>query len=287
MLIAVVTGATGLLDADAVTRTGLLLTAALGAAATLTARVRPAAAASEDGAEEVEEEEPQPTRINDPHTSAIGTGYRPNLTRVLRTEPSVRRSGGLGGPNTEQSITVRSRPGWIRSGRPGLSAAGRAVRNRADRPTLIQVGQAAEVVERSAVPSKKEMPSTLERSAKKAQETWTKTHDAAVAEYGEGERAHRTAFSALKHSFEKVGDHWEPKEDGHKGPSDEQAARTGAAARRGGPTAGGVDTNATKKHLLKLARELDVPGRSRMTKDELVAALQQANDRATAQARKD
>lgn len=136
------------------------------------------------------------------------------------------------------------------------------------------------------MPAKEELPSTLQRSPKKAQETWSKTHDSAVDEYGEGERAHRTAFSALKHSFEKVGDHWEPKEGGRKGPSDQQAAKRGAAARRGGPTAGGVDANATKKHLLELARELNVPGRSRMTKDELVSALQKANNRATARARK-
>ena len=62
------------------------------------------------------------------------------------------------------------------------------------------------------MPSKKEMPSTLARSPEKAQRTWVETHDSAVAEYGEGERAHRTAFAALKHPFEKVGDHWEAKE---------------------------------------------------------------------------
>ena len=123
------------------------------------------------------------------------------------------------------------------------------------------------------MPAKKDMPSTLQRSPKKAQETWSKTHDSAVEEYGEGERAHRTAFSALKHSFEKVGDHWEPKEDGKKGPSDKQAAKRGAAARKGGPTAGGVDANASKKHLMELAQKLDVRGRSKMTKDELVDAL--------------
>jgi len=66
------------------------------------------------------------------------------------------------------------------------------------------------------MPAKEELPSTLRRSPEKAQETWAKTHDSAVQTYGEGERAHRTAFSALKHSYEKVGDHWEPKE--RKGP---------------------------------------------------------------------
>ena len=133
------------------------------------------------------------------------------------------------------------------------------------------------------MPGKQELPSTLERSPRKAQRTWIEAHDAAVKEYGEGERAHRTAFSALKHGFEKVGDHWEPKE--HKGPSDAQAQKRGAPARRGGPTAGGVDANASKAHLMDVAKRLEISGRSRMTKDELVTAIEKANDRETAAAR--
>jgi cation transport regulator ChaB len=134
------------------------------------------------------------------------------------------------------------------------------------------------------MPAREELPSTLRRSPKKAQETWIKTHDAAVEQYGEGERAHRTAFSALKHSFEKVGDHWEPKQ--RKGPSDAQAAKSGASARRSRTeTAGGVDANASKKHLYELAKRLDVPGRSTMTKDELVQAIERANNRESARAR--
>jgi len=131
------------------------------------------------------------------------------------------------------------------------------------------------------MPARKEMPSTLQRSPQKAQETWAKAHDAAAEQYGEGERAHRTAFAALKHSFEKVGDHWEPK--GRKGPSDAQAARTRPRAQ--GRTAGGVDANASKAHLMELAKRLDVPGRSRMTKPELVNAIQKANERSSRKAR--
>jgi len=127
------------------------------------------------------------------------------------------------------------------------------------------------------------MPSTVARSAKKARDTWGAAHDSAVEQYGEGERAHRTAFSALKHTHEKVGDHWEKKD--HKGPSDAQASKRGAAARRGGPTAGGVDANATKSHLMELAKRLDIRGRSRMSKVELVDAIRKANDRATARSR--
>jgi cation transport regulator ChaB len=127
------------------------------------------------------------------------------------------------------------------------------------------------------MPARDDMPSTVERSSKHAQEVWAKTHDSAVETYGEGERAHRTAFSALKHQFEKVGDHWEPKQQ--KGPSD-QGASDGS-----GRTAGGVDANASKQHLYDLAKRLDVPGRSTMSKDELVEAIQRANDRETRRAR--
>ena len=129
-----------------------------------------------------------------------------------------------------------------------------------------------------------EIPSTLQRSDEKAQRTFAKAHDSAVESYGDEQRANRTAWAAVKHTHEKVGDHWEPKD--HKGPSDAQAARSGAPARAGRPTAGGVDANATKAHLMDLAKRLDVPGRSSMTKDELVDAIQQANDRATAEARR-
>jgi hypothetical protein len=131
------------------------------------------------------------------------------------------------------------------------------------------------------MPGEEVMPSTLRRSPKKARRTWVKAHDSAVETYGEGRRAHQTAFAALKHSFEKVGDHWEPKQN--RGPSDEQAAR-GAGDRRTG-TAGGVDAAASKQHLYDLAKRLDIPGRSSMSKQELVDALQQANQKKTAKAR--
>ncbi|HWG98967.1 MAG TPA: ChaB family protein [Pilimelia sp.] len=131
------------------------------------------------------------------------------------------------------------------------------------------------------MPAREDMPSTLRRSPRKAQETFVKAHDSAVETYGEGERAHRTAFAAVKHSFEKVGDHWEPK--GRRGPSDAKAAGGRGSA---GETAGGVDAAATKKHLMEVARRLEIHGRSRMNKPDLVEAIQKANDRRTRQARK-
>ncbi|GGR13242.1 hypothetical protein GCM10010168_33780 [Actinoplanes ianthinogenes] len=130
------------------------------------------------------------------------------------------------------------------------------------------------------MPARDDMPSTLKRSPKKAQDTYVAAHDSAVEQYGEGERAHRTAFSAVKHSFEKVGDHWEPK--AKKGPSDAKAAGGRDTKAK---TAGGVDANASKKHLLDLAKRLDITGRSTMTKGELVDAIQKANSRDTRKAR--
>ncbi|HEX2884001.1 MAG TPA: ChaB family protein [Candidatus Limnocylindria bacterium] len=123
------------------------------------------------------------------------------------------------------------------------------------------------------MPGREELPDTLKRSSKKAQKTWIETHDSAVESYGEGERAHRTAFASLKHSFEKVGDHWEAKDE--KGPSDPQAAKSGAEARRGaGETFGGVDViGNTKEELYERARKLDVQGRSDMSKEELARAI--------------
>lgn len=132
------------------------------------------------------------------------------------------------------------------------------------------------------MPGRRELPSTIERSPKKAQRTWIKAHDSAVETYGEGRRAHQTAFAALKHSFEKVGDHWEPKE--RKGPSDEQARR--GAGQPTARTQGGINANASKQHLYEQARELDISGRSSMNKQELVDALRKASGRRTAKARK-
>ena len=130
------------------------------------------------------------------------------------------------------------------------------------------------------MPARKDMPSTIRRSSKKAQETWAKTHGAAVEQYGEGERSHRTAFASLKHSFEKVGDHWEPKEK--RGPSDPQAAKT--RPRNSGETAEGVDANASKAHLYEIATRLGINGRSKMSKSELVDAIMKANRSASRRA---
>jgi len=118
-----------------------------------------------------------------------------------------------------------------------------------------------------------ELPATLKRSPAKAQRQFAKTHDAAAEQYGEGERAHRTAYASLKHNFEKVGDHWEPKDE--PGPSDPRSKKTTAQKRRGeGETFGGVDVEGnTKAELYDRAKRLGVDGRSRMSKTELARAI--------------
>jgi cation transport regulator ChaB len=118
-----------------------------------------------------------------------------------------------------------------------------------------------------------ELPDTLKRSGSKAQRTFAKAHDAAVEQYGEGERAHRTAMAALKHTHEKRGDRWVPKEE--YGPSDPRSKKTTAQKRRGeGETFGGVDVEQnTKQELYERARRLGVDGRSSMSKHELARAI--------------
>jgi hypothetical protein len=128
-----------------------------------------------------------------------------------------------------------------------------------------------------------DVPSTIARSDDKAVRTYKETLESAEETYGDGERAHRTAFAALKHTHEKVGDHWEPKD--HKGPSDQQAAKGGAAARKGeNETAGGVDANATKAHLEEVAKKVGVDHPEKLKKADLVDEIQKGNDRASAKA---
>lgn len=123
--------------------------------------------------------------------------------------------------------------------------------------------------------NKEELPGTLQRSPAKARRTYAETLEHAHEEYDSEQRAHRTAYASLKHSFEKVGDHWEPKD--HKGPSDERAKQFGPDA--SGRTAGGVDVEGhTKKELYDRAKKLGVDGRSNMSKTELAQAIARKQD---------
>ena len=126
---------------------------------------------------------------------------------------------------------------------------------------------------KSGEPKPSELPDTLKRSPKKAQRQFAKTHDSAAEQYGEGERAYRTAYASLKHSFEKVGDHWEPKDE--PGPSDPRSKESTAEKRQGkGETFGGVDYEGhTKQELYERAKGLGIAGRSRRSKKELARAI--------------
>lgn len=126
-------------------------------------------------------------------------------------------------------------------------------------------------VTNSGEPVKEELPATIRRSPKKAQETFAKAHDSAARQYGEGERAHRVAYSALKRKWERKGDRWVEKD--HTGPSDPRAASPRARQNRG-KTYGGVDFYGnTKRELLQRAADLGVHGRSTMSKEELAEAI--------------
>lgn len=118
-----------------------------------------------------------------------------------------------------------------------------------------------------------DLPSTLERSPAKAQRTYAETLKHAEAEYGPGERASRTAYAALKHSFEKVGDRWEAKD--RPGPSDPRSTKTTQEKRAGkGETFGGVDElGHTRQELYERAKQLGVRGRASMDKQELARAI--------------
>ncbi|HJP89644.1 MAG TPA: ChaB family protein [Candidatus Limnocylindrales bacterium] len=128
------------------------------------------------------------------------------------------------------------------------------------------------------MPGKVNLPGTLKRSPAKAQRTYTETLESAEEQYGDGERAHRTAIASLKHGFEKVGDHWEPKKE--KGPSDPRAAKGGNPYRRNaGESFGGVDFyGSTVDELRARAKGLGISGRWKMDKKELARAIDRKQD---------
>ena len=129
---------------------------------------------------------------------------------------------------------------------------------------------------KSGEPVNQELPGTIRRSPKKAQDTFAKAHDSAAEQYGDEERANRAAYAAMKHSFERKDDRWEPK--GRKGPSDPRAKNPRARENRG-KTFGGVDVEGSSKdELMHRAAGLGIRGRSKMSKEELAAAIARKQD---------
>jgi cation transport regulator ChaB len=116
---------------------------------------------------------------------------------------------------------------------------------------------------------KVEVPRTLKRSAKKVQRTYAETLDSAEDQYGDEERAHRTAWASVKNVAAKKGDHWELKDE--TGPSDPRSKKSTKEKRAGkGETFGGVDVEGnTRAELAERAKAAGIRGYSRMTKAEL------------------
>jgi cation transport regulator ChaB len=121
---------------------------------------------------------------------------------------------------------------------------------------------------------REDLPSTLRRSPAKVQRTYEKTLDSAHEEYGDEQRAHRTAWGAVKNVAEKKGDHWERKDS--TGPSDPHSKEPQGRKQRGeGESFGGVDVEGnTRADLAERAKKAGVTGYSTMTKAELGHALQ-------------
>ena len=121
---------------------------------------------------------------------------------------------------------------------------------------------------------KEDLPGTITRSSKKVRDTYAATLDSAHEQYPDDEeRAHRAAWASVKHVAEKVGDHWEEKDE--YGPSDPQSKQHGRQAlEHPKETFAGVDVEGnTKAELYERAKALDIEGRSSMTKAELARAI--------------
>ena len=100
----------------------------------------------------------------------------------------------------------------------------------------------------------------------------------AEAQHGDGEAAHRICAGVA----EALGCEGAVIIGSRSRVTDRGATRAKPVLKPAGrptKTAGGVDAYATKAHLLDVARRLDVTGRSRLTKAELVTTIDKADQR--------
>ncbi|WP_323127523.1 ChaB family protein [Brevibacterium limosum] len=200
-----------------------------------------------------------------------------DLSIPLNRFPTLPRSGFVFHTGTHRSGQLRRRrPDASDPSRAGLSAPPTQLTETSNRPR--RSCSTMPKTTKTGKPKESELPSTLEKSSKKAQRTFAKAYDSAIDQYGDEKRAHQVAYDALKHSYEKVGDKWEEKDS--SGPSDAQSSGGKNTDRK---TAGGVDAKASKEHLYEQAKRLKISGRSSMTKKELVDALEKESKRKTKQ----
>ncbi|MBM9468357.1 ChaB family protein [Nakamurella leprariae] len=122
--------------------------------------------------------------------------------------------------------------------------------------------------------NEEELPGTLERSPKKVQHAYEETLDSAHEQYDSEQQAHRVAWGSVKNIAEKVGDHWELKDE--TGPSDSRSKQPQHKKIKGeGETYGGIDVEGnTRDELVERAKKAGVKGYSSMNKHELGKALQ-------------
>lgn len=92
-----------------------------------------------------------------------------------------------------------------------------------------------------------ELPGTLQRSCREAQETFRRALDEAVRTHGAGDQAHRVAYLALKQDFEKRDDHWiakdNPADRGGAGGRESRSACCPRERQRAADPAAGIVTS--------------------------------------------
>lgn len=121
---------------------------------------------------------------------------------------------------------------------------------------------------------KDDIPRTLRKSHDKIQRAYKKALENSHEQYGSEERAHRTAWYAVKNIAEKKGDHWVLKED--TGPSDPRSKQSQKAKQVGkGETYSGIDVEgSSREELENRARKTGVKGYTQMSKKEIADKLE-------------